>query len=101
MNIAVLTPDRELFRGSISSVKVPGVKGEFQILNNHAPIVSSLLSGKVVMVTDAGEYTYWDAAAGETVKGTEPGRLVSYQIEGGFVEVLNNEVSLLVQGVTQ
>lgn len=47
MNIAVLTPDREIFQGVITSVKVPGVKGEFQVLKNHAPIVSALEKGNV------------------------------------------------------
>jgi F-type H+-transporting ATPase subunit epsilon len=101
MNITVLTPDRELFHGSITSVKVPGVKGKFQVLENHAPIVSSLLSGMVTLVTDAGEYTYWDAAAGTKATGNEAGRSISYEIDSGFIEVLNNEISLLVQGVTQ
>lgn len=101
MNIAVLTPDRELFKGTITSVKVPGVKGEFQILNNHAPIVSSLESGKVEIVTAAGKYSYYDMASKSTANGSEAGRTVTFQISGGFVEVLNNEIALLIQGVSQ
>lgn len=99
MTISVLTPDKELFQGEITSVKVPGSKGQFQILNNHAPIVSSLDEGKVVIVTAAGEYRYFDEESGSVKTGTESGRSVIFQIGGGFVEVLNNKVSLLVQGV--
>lgn len=80
MNISVLTADQSIFEGAITSVKLPGVMGEFQILNNHAPIVSALQAGKVTIQKTANE------------------RLV-FDIEKGFVEVLNNEVSLLVQGV--
>ncbi len=79
MNITVLTPDKELYKGSISSVIVPGVEGKFQILRNHAPIVSALQEG------------------GVTIRRAD-GQLITFTIERGFVEVLNNEISLLVQG---
>ncbi|MEM9930333.1 MAG: F0F1 ATP synthase subunit epsilon [Bacteroidota bacterium] len=101
MTIAVLTPDREIFKGSINSVKVPGVSGEFQVLNNHAPIVSALEDGKVEIVTAAGDYEYYNVASGEKETGANAGNKVVFQIEGGFIEVLNNEVSLLVQGVSK
>ncbi|MEM1216885.1 MAG: F0F1 ATP synthase subunit epsilon [Bacteroidota bacterium] len=99
MNIAVLTPDRDIFQGAISSVKVPGVNGEFQVLNNHAPIVSALEEGKVEIVTAGGEYTYFDLDDNASKTASGAGQQVAFLIEGGFVEVLNNEVSLLVQGV--
>ncbi|MEM9990257.1 MAG: ATP synthase F1 subunit epsilon, partial [Bacteroidota bacterium] len=79
-NLSVLTADRSLFEGAIRSVKVPGVLGQFQVLNNHAPIVSALTAGAVTIVTEQGES-------------------VQFDIEQGFLEVLNNEASLLVQGV--
>ncbi len=82
MNITVLTPDKEIFNGEITSVKVPGTGGEFQVLKNHATIVSSLSKGKVAITkADGGK--------------------VNFSIEKGFIEVLRNEVSLLVQGVTE
>lgn len=82
MNLSVLTADRPIFDGEVTSVKVPGVLGEFQILNKHAAIVSALQNGKVLIKTTAG-------------------KSLSFLIERGFVEVLNNEISLLVQGVTE
>lgn len=82
MTISILSPDKEIFHGEITSVKIPGVRGQFEILNNHAPIVSALGDGAVrVIKKDGGN--------------------LSFSIEKGFVEVLNNEVSLLVQGVTE
>ena len=82
MNITVLSPDQEIFQGSITSVKVPGVGGQFEILNNHAPLVSALGEGEVRILKDGGEK-------------------MTFSIEKGFVEVLSNEVALLVQGVKE
>ncbi len=99
MRIAVLTPDREIFEGSIASVRVPGVKGSFQVLNGHAPIVSALEEGKVEIVTAAGDYSYYDKNSKEIQTGSAAGEKINFQIEAGFIEVLNNEISLLIQGV--
>ncbi len=79
MTISVLTPEKELYSGSINSLSVPGVEGEFQILRNHAPIVSALGDG------------------GVTIRRAD-GKLITFGITAGFVEVLNNEIALLVQG---
>lgn len=82
MNIIVLTPDKEVFAGDIKSVKVPGITGQFEILSGHAAIVSALSEGEVRIID------------GKDQK-------ISYKIEKGFVEVLNDEVSLLVQGLQE
>lgn len=99
MNITILTPDKEIFHGSVVSVKVPGSLGEFQVLKNHAPIVSSLEKGTVTVVTAGGEYRFYDAEASGIVTETQPGKTLTFQIGGGFIEVLNNEVSLLARGL--
>ena len=99
MNITVLTPDREIFAGPIKSIKVPGVKGEFQVLQNHAPIVSALSAGKVTIVTGAGEYRYYDLGKKELIEGSQADKKIVFQADSGFIEVLNNEVSLLLSGV--
>ncbi|MDH3648697.1 MAG: ATP synthase F1 subunit epsilon [Saprospiraceae bacterium] len=80
MNITVLSPDKEIFQGEIKSVKVPGVSGQFEILENHAPIVSALAEGTVYIRKSEGAD-------------------LSFVITKGFIEVLYNEVALLVQGV--
>jgi len=99
MNIAILTPEREIFKGAIKSVKVPGTMGQFQVLQNHAPIVSSLETGKVEIVTAQGQYEYFDDQTGNIVTAQEEGRKITFDISGGFIEVLKNEVSLLVQSI--
>lgn len=100
MNITVLTPTRKIFEGAVKSVKVPGSMGQFQILNNHAPIVSSLDAGTVEIVTSDGPHQYFDNESGTIQEGLGAGKKIKYQITGGFVEVLNNEVSLLIQSIT-
>lgn len=78
MNLIVLTPEKEIYKGSVSSVKVPGTTGQFEVLKGHAPIVSSLTEGEVRVLDEKGEKK-------------------TFQISGGFIEVLNDEVALLVQ----
>ena len=82
MNIVVLTPEKEVYQGEAKAVNVPGVSGQFEILNNHAPLVSSLKTGKVKLTLSDGG-------------------IKNFSITRGFVEVLKNEVSLLVQGYTE
>lgn len=52
MRIEIITPDKKVFEGDIKSVRVPGKKGSFQVLKNHAPIVSTLENGPVIMIND-------------------------------------------------
>ena len=101
MNITVLTPDKKIFEGAIISIKVPGTDGQFQVLKNHAPIVSSLEAGKITIVTSKGEFEYFDEDSGDIIKMEEPGKTIIYNITGGFIEVLNNEISLLIEGLQE
>ena len=99
MNISVLTPDNEIFYGNITSVKVPSIDGQFQVLNNHAPIVAAMGNGTVEIVTGDGEYSVYNDETNSMDKATENGKRIGFTVTGGFIEVLNNEVSLLVRGV--
>ena len=80
MILVALTPEKEIFNGSIQSVKVPGTNGQFEVLNGHAPIVASLTEGEVRIIDENGERT-------------------SFNISKGFIEVLDNEVSVLIQSL--
>lgn len=78
LKLKIVSPERIEFTGEVKSVMVPGTKGQFEILVNHAPIISSLEKGKVIYILPSGEeYTI--------------------QIIGGFVEVQKNEISLCVE----
>lgn len=79
MHLDIITPDKKIYNGEATSVTLPGTEGQFQVLNRHAPLVSTLGKGNVV-VDNAG------------VKQT-------YVIDGGVVEVLNNKVLVLAEAV--
>jgi F-type H+-transporting ATPase subunit epsilon len=80
MRLLILSPAQEIFSGDITSVTVPGVNGRFQVLKGHAALVSALTEGQVDVVVANGDRKTWT-------------------ITGGFAEVLNNEVALLVSGL--
>jgi F-type H+-transporting ATPase subunit epsilon len=80
MKIEIITPDKKVFEGDIKSVRVPGKKGSFQVLKDHAPIVSTLENGQVIMVGQDGN---------ESV----------YEINGGVIEVKANKIILLADSV--
>lgn len=99
MHLTMLTPEQEIFQGKVQSIKVPGVTGQFQVLNNHAPIVSALEAGVITVVTAVGESLYFDDEAGMIKTTDQPGKQLKFQISSGFIEVLQNNISVLVQGV--
>ena len=78
LKLKIVSPERIEFEGEVKSVLVPGTLGQFQILVNHAPIISSLEKGKVV----------YDSPSGEKKE---------LSIIGGFVEVQKNVVSVCVE----
>jgi F-type H+-transporting ATPase subunit epsilon len=81
MTLEILTPDKKIYEGEASSVTLPGTLGQFEILNHHAPIISTLEDGKLV------------------VRGS--GKEEVFFIQGGVVECLNNVVTVLAEGITQ
>jgi F-type H+-transporting ATPase subunit epsilon len=54
MQLDILTPDKKVFSGEVKLVQVPGTKGSFEVLNNHAPIISTLSPGKMKIIMADG-----------------------------------------------
>ncbi|WP_128547140.1 ATP synthase F1 subunit epsilon [Larkinella soli] len=79
MHLEIITPDRKVFTGEATSVTFPGSEGQFQVLNDHAPLVSTLARGPVTIATGSGTETF--------------------TVDGGVVEVLNNRVLVLAEAV--
>ena len=77
LTLEIITPEKTLFDGSVKMVKVPGSKGSFGILTNHAPIISTLENGKVVVLDEADKEQF-------------------FEIKSGVVEVLQNKITVLV-----
>lgn len=64
MQLEIVTPEKTVYSGKIKLIQLPGSNGSFEILNNHAPIISSLDSGKVKVVTHEGDVEYFDISSG-------------------------------------
>ena len=85
MFIEIVTPDKKIFEGEATSAIFPGTDGSFQILNNHAALVSTLGKGNIVFVKIINN------------KSEE----VQMEVDGGVVEVLNNKVTVLAEKITE
>ena len=77
MLLEILTPEKKLFAGEVLSVMFPGTAGTFEVLENHAPLISTLDPGKIRVRSEANEDQY-------------------FEVTNGFVEVLNNVVTVIV-----
>ncbi|EON78763.1 ATP synthase epsilon chain [Lunatimonas lonarensis] len=79
MHLEIITPDKKIFEGEVSEASFPGADGSFQVLKNHAPIVSALAKGSVSFSTSEGTRTL--------------------QVDGGVVEVNDNKIIVLAEKV--
>ncbi len=82
MTLEILTPEQKIFSGDVYGVQLPGIAGLFEILDRHAPMVSALKEGNLKILKDKTA-------------------TVSYTIKSGFVEVLNNKTTVLVEGAVE
>jgi F-type H+-transporting ATPase subunit epsilon len=78
MKLEIITPDRNIFTGEVNLVQLPGIDGSFEILNNHAPLISVLKKGKV-KIRDANDQEKF------------------FEVNGGVIEVLRNKVLILAE----
>jgi len=82
MTLEILTPEQKIFSGDVYGVQLPGIGGLFEVLDRHAPMVSALKDGNLKILKDKTQTT-------------------SYTIKSGFVEVLNNKTTVLVEGAVE
>lgn len=80
MHLEILTPEKTYFSGEVESVTLPGAMGSFQILNHHAPLISSLIKGKLSFQTEGDTKTV--------------------EIGDGFVEVSDNKITVCIDTLT-
>jgi F-type H+-transporting ATPase subunit epsilon len=78
MTLEIITPDKKVFAGEATAVTFPGTEGQFQILNNHAALVSTIGKGNIVVEGNTKE---------------------TFTVDGGVVEVLNNKVLVLAEAI--
>ena len=82
MTLEILTPERKIFSGEVYGVQLPGIAGSFEVLEKHAPLVSALKAGKLKILKDKSTTSF-------------------YNIQSGFVEVINNTTTVLVEGAEE
>ncbi len=78
MKLEIITPDETIFAGEVELVQLPGLDGSFEILNNHAPLVSVLKKGQIKIKTQEKPEEFFD-------------------VKGGVIEVLKNKVLILAE----
>jgi F-type H+-transporting ATPase subunit epsilon len=82
MKLEILTPAQKIYSGDVYGVQLPGISGLFEVLDKHAPLVSALKSGTLKILKDKNSTT-------------------QYTIQSGFVEVINNSTTVLVEGAVE
>ena len=80
MNLEILTPEKKLYSGEVYGIQMPGISGSFEVLDKHAPLVSALKKGRIKVLKDKQNH------------------FAFFDIQGGFVEVINNKVTVLAEG---
>jgi F-type H+-transporting ATPase subunit epsilon len=78
MLLEIIAPDQKLYSGEVDLVQVPGSKGSFEILRNHAPIISTLEQGRIKIVDQKGGVTF-------------------FEVSGGVIEAKNNKIIVLAE----
>ena len=89
MNLEIVSPEKTLFTGEVDSVSVPGTDGSFQMLNNHAPIISTLKEGKVKIIGNINIPKNTDIFTKISDRETH------LNIISGVIEMKNNQVVIL------
>jgi len=80
MNLEILTPDKKLFSDDVYGVQLPGVTGLFEVLDKHASLISALKAGRIKVLKDKSRH------------------FAFFDIQSGFVEIISNNVTVLVEG---
>ncbi len=78
MTVEIITPEKSLFTGEAKLIQLPGSDGSFELMNNHAPIISTLAEGKIKVVEANGNKLFFD-------------------ILGGMVEMSSNKITVLAE----
>ncbi|MBS1748191.1 MAG: ATP synthase F1 subunit epsilon [Bacteroidetes bacterium] len=82
MTLEILTPETKLYSGEVYGIQLPGIEGSFEVLEKHAPLVAALGKGTIKILKTKSE-------------------TATYKVESGFVEVINNTATVLVEGATE
>jgi len=80
MFLEIITPDKKIFNGNVKLIQLPGSKGNFEILKNHAPIISTLDKGIIKVIEENGKEHF-------------------FKVDGGVIENKANKIIVLIESV--
>jgi len=95
MHLEIITPEEKVFSGEADAVQLPGIDGLFQVLNNHAPIVSALKKGSI-KINLAGSFER-DEKTNALIESDSDPKVIRVGIKGGVIEMLNNKMIVLAE----
>ena len=81
MYLEIITPDKKVFAGEVDAAQFPGANGSFEVLDSHAPLISTMERGRIRVTTRKGQEFF--------------------TVDGGVVEVLNNKIIVLAESVIE
>jgi F-type H+-transporting ATPase subunit epsilon len=96
MYLEIVSPEATLFSSEVDSVVVPGVLGEFEMLNNHAAIVSLLKEGIVKIKTHTQSHLVFDELHTEVIPHYDDKKVLTIKINSGTIELKDNKVIVLI-----
>lgn len=95
MRLEIITPESKIFAGEAEAVQLPGLDGSFQVLNNHAAIISGLAAG-TVKVDLSSPFDAEEQGNKHIITDNNP-NVIRVQIKGGVMEMQNNKVVVLAE----
>ena len=96
MHLEVVSPEAVLFSSEVDSISVPGTGGDFQMLNNHAAIVSNLKEGTVKIHVHTQEHLEFDDLHAKIVAEADDDKVLTIAIQSGTIEMKDNKAIILI-----
>ena len=95
MYLEIVSPEATLFSSEVDSVVVPGVNGEFEMLKDHAPIVSILKAGTIRVNTHTQSHLVFDELHADVVPHNDDKKVLTVKINSGTIEMKDNKLIIL------
>jgi F-type H+-transporting ATPase subunit epsilon len=95
MFLEIVTPEAILFSSEVDAITVPGINGDFQMLNNHAPVVSILKEGLVKIHVHSQEHLELNDLNGKLVPEVDDDKILTLTINSGTLELNDNKAIIL------
>ncbi len=95
MYLEIVSPEATIFSSEVDSVSVPGINGEFEMLKDHAPIVSLLKQGTIKIKTHSQSHLDFDQLHGQVIPHFDDKKVLTVKVNSGTIEMKDNKVIVL------